>query len=255
MSNVKNGKWYFVIGGLVTLAIVVAVVISAIPTASAGPSAQTTGTGPARSITAVGSGSATASPDLASAQIGVDTQAASPEEATSQNEERVAALLEALKEAGIDENDIQTSYYNLFAEQRYDPATNQPTGDFTYRVSAGLSVKIRDLANVGAVLSEAVKAGANNISGVSFSIEDPASLQEDARAKAVADAQARAQALAQLTGVKLGDVVSVSEVITGGPGPIFYDAAAKVGLGGGGAPIQPGQLEVSVQVQVSFAIE
>jgi len=192
---------------------------------------------------------------VATAQIGVDTQAASPEQATRQNDESLQAVLAALKAAGIDEKDIQTAYYNLYAEQRFDPATGQPTGQFTYRVSASLSVKLRDLAQVGAVLGDAVKAGANNISGVYFSIEDTVSLQAAARAKAVADAKARAQALAQLSGVQLGEVVSVSEVITGVPGPVYYEAAARMGLGGGGgAPIQPGQLEVSMQVQVSFAI-
>ena len=255
MSNVRNGnKWYFVIGGLVTLVIAAAIVLSAIPAAAARPS-QTGESGFPKTITVVGGGSASATPDVATAQIGVDTQAASPEQATRQNDESLQAVLAALKAAGIDEKDIQTAYYNLYAEQRFDPATGQPTGQFTYRVSASLSVKLRDLAQVGAVLGDAVKAGANNISGVYFSIEDTVSLQAAARAKAVADAKARAQALAQLSGVQLGEVVSVSEVITGVPGPVYYEAAARMGLGGGGgAPIQPGQLEVSMQVQVSFAI-
>ena len=253
MSNVKNGKWTIVIGGLATLAIVAAIMLSAIPTAAARPSQAGESSFP-KTITVVGSGSASAVPDVATANIGVDTQAASPEAATSQNDESLQAVLAALKAAGIEEKDIQTAYYNLYAEQRFDPATGQPTGQFTYRVSASLSVKLRDLAQVGAVLGNAVKAGANNISGVYFSIEDTARLQEAARAKAVADAKTRAQALAQLSGVQLGEVVSVSEVITGVPGPVYYETAAREGLGGGGAPIQPGQLEVSMQVQVSFAI-
>lgn len=253
MSNMKNGKWYLLIGGFVTLAIVVAVVAGAIPTTAA-PSAQPGQSSLPRTITVVGSGSASAMPDVATAQIGVDTQAASPEEATKNNDAQLRAVIDAIKAAGIDEKDIQTAYYNLYADQRYDPATNQPTGVFTYRVSASLSVKVRDLAKVGAVLGDAVKAGANNISGVSFSIEDTTRLAEKAREKAVADAKARAQALAQLSGVQVGEVASISEVITGNPGPIFYDAASKAGMGGG-APIQPGQLDVGVQVQVSFAIK
>jgi uncharacterized protein YggE len=234
------------------LAIVAGVILSAIPAASARPT-QASDAGFQRSITVVGTGTASASPDVATAQVGVDTQSASPEEATRQNDEQMKAVLDALKAAGIAEADIQTAYYNLYAEQRYEPVTGQPTGEFTYRVSSSLSVKIRDLAKVGEVLTDAVRAGANNISGVFFSIEDTSTLEAAAREEAVADARSRANSLAQLSGVELGELVVVSEVI-GGPGPIFLDRAA-VGLGGGGAPIQPGQLEVSMQVQVSFAIK
>lgn len=253
MSSMKSSKWYFLVGGFVTLVIVVAVVVSAIPTAAARP-AEASGGGYLPTITVVGNGSASATPDVVTAQIGVDTQAASPEEATQQSDERLKAVLAALKAAGIDEKDIQTAYYNLWAEQRYDPATNQPTGEFIYHVGTGLSVKVRDLGQVGKVLSEAVKAGANNISGVYFDIEDKAALEASAREKAVADAKARAEALAKLSGVQLGEVVVVSEVITGVPGPIMVERAA-MGLGGGGSPIQPGQLDISMQVQVSFAIK
>lgn len=254
MSSVKNSKWYFVVGGLTVLAIVAGVILSALPAASARPS-QAGESSAVRSITVVGTGSASAVPDLATAQIGVDTQAASPEEATRQNDEGIQTVIDALKAAGIDEKDIQTAYYNLYAEQRYRPETGEPTGEFTYRVSNSLSVKIRDLSQVGAILGEAVTAGANNISGVYFSIEDTTALEATAREKAVANAKAHAQSLAELSGVQLGEVAAVSEVITGGPGPVFYERAAAGLGGGGGAPIQPGQLEVSMQVQVSFAIQ
>ncbi len=126
------------------------------------------------------------------------------------------------------------------------------TGKFTYRVSASLSVNVRDLSRLGKVLEDAVKAGANNIAGVSYGIQDRSTLEAAAREKAVADAKARAQALAQLSGVELGGVVSVSEVI-GGASPVVDRGSLGLG-GGGGAPLQPGQLEVVTQVQVSFAI-
>lgn len=253
MSYVRNGKWYFVLGALTVLAIVGAIILNAIPAASARPSLAGE-SDLARSIVVVGTGSASAAPNVATAQVGVDTQSASPEDATRQNDERMSAVVEALKAAGIAESDIQTAYYSMYAEQRYRPDTGEPTGEFTYRVSNSVSVKIRDLSKVGEILSEAVKAGANNISGVYFSIEDTSALEAEARQKAVTDAKARAQSLAQLSGVELGEVVIVSEVI-GSPSPIFYERAA-IGLGGGGgAPIQPGQLEVNMQIQMSFAIE
>jgi uncharacterized protein YggE len=253
MFNVKNSRWYFVAGGLLTLAVVVGIAISALPAATAGPSRANDGS-PVRSITVVGSGSASAAPDLATAQIGVDTQAASPEEATRKNQASIASVIAALKAAGTVEKDIQTAYYNLYTEQRYPPNSGEATGEPVYHVTANLSVKVRDLAKVGKLLEDMVKAGANNISGVSFSIADTKALEASAREKAIADAKARAQALAELSGVELSDVLTVSEVISAAPGPILYESA-MVGMGGGGGvSIQPGQLEVSIQVQVSYAI-
>lgn len=250
MSNVKGSKWYFVLGGLTVLAIIAGILISAIPSASARPT-QANDSGTPRSITVVGTGSASASPNLATIQVGVDVADSSPETATRLNEEKMRSVIDTLKAAGVAEQDIQTMYYSMYAEQRYSPETNQPTGEYLYHVNSSVSAKMRDLEKVGTILSEAVKAGANNISGVTFSIENTTALQAAAREKAIADAKARAQDLARLSGVELGEVTIVSEVV-GGPGPIFYDRGMG---GGGGAPIQPGQLEVSMQLQVSFAIK
>ena len=251
MSNVKSSKWYFVAGGLTILAIVAGVVLSAIPAASARPSAAVDTALP-RSITVVGTGSATGAPDLATLQVGVDSVNASPEAASRENDEKMTAVIDALKAAGIDEKDIQTAYYNMYAEQRYKPDTGEATGEYVYHVSSSVSAKTRDLDQVGTILSNAIQAGANNVSGVTFSIEDTQALEAVAREKAILDAKARAQSLARLSDVTLGSVMIVSEVINGGP--VFYDRAA-LGMGGGGSPIQPGQLEVSMQIQMSFTIE
>lgn len=255
----KSNHWYFLFGALAmgVLAILAGAVISAIPfgsTVTVQPVVSENSAQPgagARLITVVGTGAVSIAPDVATAQVGVDTQAASPEEATRQNDESVAAVIESLQAAGIDKADIRTVYYNLYAEQRYDRNTGEPTGEFIYRVSTSLSVDVRDLSRLGKVLDGAVKAGANNISSVSFGLEDRAALEASAREKAVADAKARAEALAELSGVRLGEIAAVSEVIEG----ISPFSSLPVGGGGGsGAPLQPGQLEVTVQVQVSFAI-
>ena len=144
MSIVKSGRWLFVASGLAVLAIAASILLAAIPAAAA-QSSGSGATGMPRTITVVGTGTAAAAPDLATVQIGIDTQSSAPEEAVRQNDEKMEALIAALKAAGIDDSDIQTSYYSLYAEQRYDPATGQPTGEFTYRVSSGVSVKVRDL--------------------------------------------------------------------------------------------------------------
>lgn len=205
-----------------------------------------------RTITVVGGGTASGAPDRATAQLGIETQSTTPEQATRANNDQMTKLIDALKAAGIDAKDIQTTYYSVYTEQRYKPETGEATGEIIYHASASLSVTIRDISQVGMVLDRAVAAGANNISGVSFSVADTTKLEADAREKAVTDARARAADLARLFGVEVGDVVEISEVINSSVSPVFDRAA---GLGGGGAPIQPGQLSVSTQLQVAFNVK
>ncbi len=260
----KNRLLIAAVTGLMVIAFITGCVAAATPGAAAlspsqgGPApvsvgvAQTTGGVLGNTITVIGSGSTQGEPDTGTAQIGIDTQNASLREATRLNNEQVTALVNALKAAGVADSDIQTAYYNVYTEQRYAPETGQSTGQVIYHANSSVSITIRDLSKVGAVLDAAVSAGANNISGVNFSIADPSKLEAVAREKAVADARARATDLARLFGVEVGDVVSISEVVTGSP--ILYERSAT-GMGGGGAPIQPGQLTVSSQLQVSFAIK
>jgi uncharacterized protein YggE len=163
-------------------------------------------------------------------------------------------LLDTLKELGIADKDIQTTNYGVYTQQQSVP-DGKGMGPTTYHVNNQVNVTVRDVNTLGDVLDKVVAAGANNIYGVNFSVADTSKLQADARAKAFADAKERAESLAKLAGVTLGDVVSVSEVI--GSNPIYEGArmAAATGLGGGGAPIQPGELEVNMSVQVTFAIK
>jgi uncharacterized protein YggE len=126
-----------------------------------------------------------------------------------------------------------------------------------YRVSNNVQVTIRDLDNVGTILDAAVEAGANNIFGVDFALDDPSVVESEARQKAVEDARAKAEELATLNGVTLGDVVSVSEVVGLGGGYYmgnFSEQAMMRMGGGGGAPIAPGELELTMQLQVIYAM-
>jgi uncharacterized protein YggE len=187
----------------------------------------------------------------------VEVMNASVKEASSEANGLMDAVLKALKEQGIEEKDIQTSGFSIWAERPYGPEGPQGN-EVIYHVTNQVAVTIRNLDNVGSVLEAAIEVGANNIYGVSFSVADPSQVEAQAREKAVADALAKAQALAKLNDVKLGDVVSVSEVIGGGGG--YYaggvrEAAAAFGLGGGGGPISPGELELSLQLQIVYAVQ
>lgn len=247
-----------VVYGLVVVAVIAALSVGGFALAAANaprgaqPVAQAeTPTASGHSITVVGIGKASGTPDVAHVTIGVETQAPSIQKAADDNKAQMNALLSALKGLGIAEKDLQTSNYSIYTEQK--PATDGTTSaaQMVYHVSNQVEVTVRDINKLGDVLDKSVAAGANNIYGVNFSVEDTAKLEADARAKAVADAKSRAASLAQLNGLQLGDVVSVSEVIdNSGVYPLMSGAK---GMGGGGAPIQPGELEVSMSIQITYA--
>jgi hypothetical protein len=208
-----------------------------------------------RSITVVGTGKVTGKPDIARVTVGIETQAPSLQTAVDDNKAKMNGLLETLQELGLAEKDIRTSNYSVYTERVSPPASGAEVSanQMIYHVTNQVDVTLRDVNQIGNVLDKAVAAGANNIYGVNFSVEDTAKLEADARAKAVADGQARAEELAQLNGVQLGEVLTVSEVV-GGAVPLYRDAAMGLG-GGGGTPVQPGELEMSVSIQITYAVK
>ncbi|TEU17717.1 MAG: DUF541 domain-containing protein [Anaerolineales bacterium] len=218
--------------------------------------AETTSTLP-RTITVVGEGTVKIKPDIAQANIGVEVIRPTVKAASSRAKESMDAVLQALKQQGVDEKDIQTSGFSVWTERPYGP--EGPSSDeVLYHVSNQVAVTIRELDTVGTVLDAAIEAGANNIYGVTFSLADPSQAESEAQRKAVDDAQAKAQWLASLNNVKLGDVVSVSEVIGGGGG--YYaggvrEASLAAGMGGGDGPIAPGELELTLQLQSVYTVQ
>lgn len=237
-----------VIAGILLL--VGALVLSACgaPAASQSPAQQ-----PVRTITVVGQGKASSAPTVAHINVGVETTGASAQEALDANRAKMSALLDKIKAMGIAEKDIQTSNFAIYTEQR-PVAMGTGTDQYTviYRVSNQVNLTIRDIAKLGDILDQAVAAGANNVYGVYFGMEDTADLEAQAREKAIADAQARAEALASLSGVSVGEVITISEVI-GAASPVYYNIAKVEGLGAA-TPIQPGEYEISMSVQVTYTI-
>ncbi|MFN2225889.1 MAG: SIMPL domain-containing protein [Anaerolineae bacterium] len=212
---------------------------------------------PSQIITVVGRGSTSVEPDIARVSVGVETSAATIAEAVDENEAQMESVLGALREAGIADKDIQTTNFSISLDRYPEQVVRSDEGQQAqpvYRVSNMVNVTIRDLDQVGAVLDAVIESGANNIWGVSFTIDDPAEAQAEARADAVENARERAQALAELSGVELGPVMSVSEVVSGGGVPMVYDTVVERAAGAG-TSISPGELEISYQVQVSYFIE
>jgi uncharacterized protein YggE len=207
-----------------------------------------------RAITVVGEGKVSLEPDIARVTIGVETMRNTVEEASAENKATLEAVLEALRAQGVEDKDIQTSGFSVFAE-RYGPEGPLPEGEVRYRVSNNVSVVVRELDNLGTILDATMEAGANNIYGIEFDLEDRGAVESDAREKAIEDARTKAEELATLSGVTLGDVISVSEVIQSGSfyACNFAEMARGMG-GGGGTPVSPGQLDLVMQLQVVYAI-
>ena len=208
-----------------------------------------------RTITVVGLGKVNLVPDIAKISLGAQARASTVAIARDEVEQKMASVAAALTELGIAEKDIQSSYYSIYYEQEpYQPPMSEegsvvePKG--VYNVSSMLEVTVRDVEKAGDVLDSTVAAGANQVYGVTFTVSDNSKWESQAREKAMADARLRAGELAGLAGVKLGEVLSVSEVIGGS-----VLAYAERGMGGGGGGIAPGELEMSTQVQVTFALE
>jgi uncharacterized protein YggE len=216
--------------------------------------AQTPTNEPRTNIGVSGTGKVNVSPDTAVASIGVEITAPTLEEATAQASELMTKVLDAIKAQGVDAKDIQTTSYNVY------PLTDNPKEGESpkvtaYRVSNLVTVKIRNIENVGAVLDAALGAGANSINSVFFTVDDPTAAQEEARTAAVKDAMAKAQSLAAAAGVEVGNIISISELAS--PVIPFYRGAfdaMSVPAAGGAGPVETGSTEISVTVEMHFEI-
>ncbi|MCH7577305.1 MAG: SIMPL domain-containing protein [Chloroflexi bacterium] len=204
-------------------------------------------------ISVSGQGIAVAAPDIASLSLGVSTVRDSARQARDDAASLVTELIASLEENGIAEEDYHTSRFSIDPEIDFRPSGEQVIRG--YRVTSILAVTVRDLDRVGEVIDDAVDAVGDpiRVQGVTFSIEDAAALQSEARALAMADAKTKAEELAALAEVDLGKPIAISESSGGGPPPVFFGAAQLAQ--DVETPISPGQLEITVSVQVSYAID
>lgn len=214
---------------------------------------------PTQTITVVGNGSVMVAPDMARVSVGVETSADTVSAAMQENREKMDAIMAALKALEIPEKDIQTANFSIYMDRYTEPALSSVEGTFTeprliYRVSNMVNVTIRDLEKVSGVLDGAIEAGANNIWGVNFELDDDTEAQAEARTKAMAYAKSQGEALAELAEVRLGPVMAISEVIGSTSYPRLTSYAMGMGGGGDGTSISPGELEITYQIQVTYYI-
>jgi uncharacterized protein YggE len=206
-------------------------------------------------ISLSGEGKVSATPTLALVQFGVMTQSDTPAKAQSDNASKMNAVQAAMKQLGIQERDIETSGYTMYPNYDYSRSSAQPP-IVGYTVQQNVSLKVRDFNKISQVLERGIALGINQVSGVSFTIDEPKELQAEARLEALKDAKKKAEALAEALGVDIVRVVSFSEASSYNP-PSPYAAYAREGMGGdmSATPsLQPGTQEVYANVTVTYEI-
>ncbi len=205
-------------------------------------------------ISVNGEGLVKAKPDVAQTNIAVDVTNVDPIAAQRDAASRMDKVIAKLKEMGVAADDIKTNQYSMTPQYNYNQNKEMPTL-IGYRVVNSVGVTIKQLDKVGQILDAVTAAGATSLQGVAFTIADPTPLQSQARAAAVKQARARAEELAKAAGVSLGRATSISES-TQGATPQFAPAVARsAAIGVVDTPIASGELEVRVNVQVTYGIQ
>ncbi|CAN1575196.1 COG2968 Uncharacterized conserved protein [Paracoccaceae bacterium] len=204
------------------------------------------GTTPA-TVIATGTGTVAVAPDMATLSIGVTTQGDTAATSLTANTAAMEAVMARLVASGIEARDMQTSGLYLSPNwSGYDTATPFISG---YMASNSLTVQVRKLDTLGAVLDAAVADGANTLNGLTFGLANPGPILEEARKEAVADARARAEVLATAAGLTLGRIVLISEENGSYVGYDGYQADASAPV-----PVAGGELGLSANVTIQYEI-
>lgn len=192
-------------------------------------------------------------PDVAEIGVGVVTQAADAQAALKANAEQMNRVVAAVRRAGIEDTDVQTSGVNL--QPQYQYAENQPPKLNGYQAQNRVSVKVRDIGNVGKVLDALVAQGANQIDGPSFTLDKPETALDEARRVALAKAQARAKMYAEAIGLRVARIVSIDESGAGfqPPRPMMM-AKAEMAMDSSTTPVMPGEQTHAVSLNVVFEL-
>ncbi|WP_193753813.1 SIMPL domain-containing protein [Sphingomonas sanguinis] len=200
-------------------------------------------------------GRTTRVPDIATIRAGVVSQGATAAAALSDNAQRMARVLAAVKRAGVADRDIQTATVQLQPQYRY--GDDVPPAITGYQATNTLSIRFRDIAKSGSILDALVAQGSNQIEGPNLSIDKPDAALDEARADAVQRARARAELYAKAAGMRVTRIVSITEngADAGGPQPPMMirtmamrsDAMEKTS-------IAPGERDVTVNVSVRFLL-
>ncbi len=244
MSEIGGRRIYY----LAAVAIVAIVLISAIAVTRT-PIVQTPGSSVnSKTLQATGVGTVSAPPDQAILLLAVQTQSSSATQATGDNAAIMTKVMAALVDAGVDKNSIETQSYTLSPIYQTNADQSMPSKVIGYRARNAIQVTVKNFGIVGKVLDGAISAGANEVQGIMFNFSSStlAALQKQALSLAVQDADAQARAAASSLGVNIIGPISVT------PGYVFQPNLQRFTAASQTTPIQPGTLQVSATIQVTY---
>jgi hypothetical protein len=198
-------------------------------------------------------GEVTRVPDVAIVSAGVVSRSSTATGALQDTADRMQRVLAALKRAGVDDRDIQTSSVSLNPEYRY--VENQPPQLIGYTASNNVTVRFRDIRNSGKILDALVGQGANQISGPTLTVDKPEPALDEARAKAVAIGRARAELYARSLGLHVVRVVSVNESAGSYPVPPPMPMYARADMAQAKTSIEPGEQKLQVNLAMTFELQ
>jgi hypothetical protein len=215
---------------------------------------------PNRTFAVSGEGKVTVVPDVANISFGVLTEGGKDIAGlTKNNNDKANLIIDSLKQNGVQEKDIVTQQYSIAPRYQYFSCNNvssvrpcPPAEIVGYSVNQNVSVKIRDIKKAGDILNGVVSNGANNVSGLSFTVDDPTAVQNQARENAIAKAKETAGLIATAGGFGLGRIISVQEGFSS-PQPMVFSEKAAIGSGAS-ATIEPGTQDVQATITLIYEI-
>lgn len=204
-------------------------------------------------ITVSGTGKAYIKPDIANVNLGVTTNATKSQDTVNQNNEKMNAIILAVKKLGVEDKDIQTTLYNLSPVYDYTQYGSKFKG---YSLNQQITVKIRNFDKINDILDAATTNGATNVGDLQFTVDNMDKVRADARTKAIADAKQKAQALASESGLKLVKLVNISESNYGNyPQPLYGMGVAKEISSSVAPSVQTGQMEIDSTISLTYKVK
>jgi uncharacterized protein len=200
-----------------------------------------------RLVTVTGDATVSVAPDTVMIRIGVTSAGKNAREASETNAKQMTSVLNAIKANGIDPRDIQTSRLSL--QPQYDPSKPGAARLTGFQVTNQVTVRIRDIGKLPAILDHAIAAGANEMSGIEFVVSQQSHLLDEARTEAIADAHRKAALYAQAAGAKLGRVVAIAD-----EGAVPPPRPVMQALRAGAVPVVPGEQTLRASVTVSYEL-
>lgn len=252
------------IGGVALAAALLAGVLAASqggalhPTSAGAQAAATpTSNGTATTLNVVGTTEERHAPDMAIVSLGVHTTGTTASEASTTNNETMTAVITAIKATGIADTDIQSTSISLTPVYSWpsDNDNDAPPKITGYEAANTVSVRVLAIDQVGSVLDAGLGAGANQLEGVSFALQDRTQPYLDALATATQEARRKAEAIAAAAGMVVGGIIEISEETVGAPQPFLARAAGFAEAAVASVPVQAGEIVVAARVRVQFRLE